>query len=280
VGPQSAGADPGPACSGRGGTEPTVTDADLVLGILSQEGLLGGRMHLDADAAERAIDNLGGHVGLGRRECAAGMVEIVDSRMEDLLRRMTIQRGLDPRDFMLFGYGGGAPAHASLYGRGLGLKRLVIPLGNVASVWSALGVALADVARTYEQALQLAAPFPPDAIADVYEELEARARRDLAQANGASLVITRSADMRYGLQVFEVEAPVPPGDLRNDVAVQEMIESFERAYAVRYGEGSGYREAGIILSALRIEARLVGTRPTFHRRRNGGRSEPTGARSV
>jgi N-methylhydantoinase A len=280
VGPQSAGADPGPACYGRGGTEPTVTDADLVLGILSPEGLLGGQMRLDADAANGAIEKLAGQVGLGRRECAAGMIEIVDSRMEDLLRRMTIQRGLDPRDFVLFGYGGGAAAHASLYGRGLGLKRLVIPLGNVASVWSALGVALADVARTYEQALQLAVPFPPDVIADVYAELEARARRDLAQADGASIVITRSADMRYGLQVFEVEAPVPPGDLRDEAAMHAIIESFERAYAARYGEGSGYREAGMILSALRVEARVVGTRPSFHRRRNGGRAEPTGTRAV
>jgi N-methylhydantoinase A len=208
------------------------------------------------------------------------MVEIVDSRMEDLLRRMTIQRGLDPRDFVLFGYGGGAAAHASLYGRGLGLKRLVIPLGNVASVWSALGVALADVARTYEQAIQLAAPFAPDAIADVFDELEAKARRDVAHAGDAQLTITRSADMRYGLQVFEVEAQVPAGDLRNERATVAMVESFERAYAARYGEGSGYREAGVILSALRIEARIVQPRPTFHRRRNGRSADPTGARPV
>jgi N-methylhydantoinase A len=208
------------------------------------------------------------------------MVEIVDSRMEDLLRRMTIQRGLDPRDFVLFGYGGGAAAHASLYGRGLGLKRLVIPLGNVASVWSALGVARADAARTYEQAIQQAAPFGADAIADVFAELEARAKRDLEEQRDGTLTIIRSADMRYGLQVFEVEAPVPAGDLRNEAAMDAMVASFERAYAARYGEGSGYREAGVILSALRIEARIVRPSPSFHRRRNGGRAEPTSVRPV
>lgn len=280
VGPQSAGADPGPACYGRGGTEPTVTDADLVLGILSPDGLLRGKMRLDLEAAERAIDTLAGRLGLGRRECAAGIVEIVDSRMEDLLRRMTIQRGLDPRDFVLFGYGGGAAAHASLYGRGFGLQRLVIPLGNVASVWSAVGVALADVARTYEQAVHLAAPLAAETVAGIFGDLEARARADLAASGDGELVITRSADMRYGLQVFEVEAPVPGGDLRSDAAMQAMVDNFEQVYALRYGEGSGYREAGVILSALRIEARIIGPRVEFHRQRSAGRVDPTGTRQV
>jgi N-methylhydantoinase A len=279
VGPQSAGADPGPACYGRGGTAPTVTDADLVLGILNPDGLLGGRMILDLDAAERAIDSLADELGIDRRECAAGIVEIVDSRMEDLLRRMTIQRGLDPRDFVLFGYGGGAAAHASLYGRGLGLSRLMIPLGNVASVWSAVGVAMADIARTYEQAVHLAAPLANSVVASVFDELEARARADLS-ATEAPLTITRTAEMRYGLQVFEVESAVPAGNLRSDQAMHEMVDNFERAYADRYGAGSGYREAGVILSALRVEARVEQPRPSLSRPLPSDPAGPTGTRSV
>lgn len=267
VGPQSAGADPGPACYGRGGTEPTVTDADLILGVLNPDGRLAGGLELDLDAAERAIDSLGSQLGLGRLECAAGIVEIVDARMQDLVRRMTIQRGFDPRDLFLFGYGGGAAAHAGLYGRDLGVKGLVIPLTDVASVWSALGVAVEDVVKVYEAPMFMSEPFDAESIGHMYERLEASAMAELGlMANGKEVRLQRSADMKYGMQVFEVEGIAPEGDPLEDGYVDAMIASFERAYAERFGAGSGYREAGVVLTALRVEARVPAAPPDLRRR--------------
>ena len=140
VGPRSAGAVPGPICYGRGGTEVTVTDADLVLGILDPGRPLAGGLALDRDAAAQGIARLAEQLDLSLEECAAGIVEIVDSRMEDLIRRVTVQRGHDPRTCVLFAYGGASGAHAGIYGRGIGVQSIVFPLGNTASVWSAYGL--------------------------------------------------------------------------------------------------------------------------------------------
>ena len=159
VGPHSAGADPGPICYGRGGTEVTVTDADLVLGVLNPERPLAGGLRLDVDAARKAIAALGEQVGLDTLRCAAGIVEIVDRRMEDLLRRVTIQAGRDPRRFSLWAYGGASAAHVGLFARGLGVRRVLIPLGETASVWSACGCALLDQQRRYETSTFLKTPF-------------------------------------------------------------------------------------------------------------------------
>jgi N-methylhydantoinase A len=263
VGPRSAGSDPGPVAYGRGGTEPTVTDADLVLGILSPAGLLGGKLRLDRDLAAQAIGRLADRLGLSLLDCAAGIVEIVDAQMEDLVRRMTISQGHDPREAVLYGIGGGAASHAPLYGRGLGVRQLVVPFADVASVWSALGVAIADVVRVYEAPIYLGGPFDFEVVAAGFERLETQARHDL-EREGLEfdrLVLRRSADTRYGLQVFEVESEVPSGDLRSAEQMLAMVDSFERAYARRYGEGSGYAEAGVLLTALRVEARGVTARP-------------------
>ena len=150
VGPQSAGADPGPVCYGRGGTQPTTTDADLVLGLLNGENFLGGRMRLDKTVATAAIAELGERLGLGVMECAAGIQEVADNLMEDKIRSMTIARGHDPRDFTLYAFGGGGAVHAGLYTRGLGISRIVVPVGDLASVWSAYGIGLEGYGRTYE----------------------------------------------------------------------------------------------------------------------------------
>jgi N-methylhydantoinase A len=263
VGPRSAGSVPGPVAYGRGGTEPTVTDADLVLGVLSPDGLLGGGLRLDLGRAEEAIGKLADRIGIELRDCAAGIIEIVDSQMEDLVRRMTIQQGRDPREAVIYGIGGAAASHAPLYGRGLGVQRLVVPLADVASVWSALGVAIADVVRVYDSPIYLSAPFEPEQVARAYERLEATARNDLERdaLEYERLVLRRASDMRYGLQVFEVESDAPSGDLRSESAMAEMVASFEREYANRFGVGSGYAEAGVLLTGLRVEARGVVARP-------------------
>jgi len=253
VGPQSAGADPGPVCYGRGGTQPTVTDADLVLGLVNGENFLGGRMKLDIKAAEAAIAALGEQIGLGVMECAAGIQEVADNLMEDKIRSMTIARGHDPRDFALYAFGGGGAVHAGLFSRGLGINRVVIPVGDLASVWSAYGIGLEGYGRTYEAPGFMKAPLDSARVASEFERLEALARADAERSNvdWNSLSSKRSADLKYALQVYDVEADVPDGNL-DEAAMGEIVESFARTYARRFGEGVGYPEGGIDLMALRL----------------------------
>ena len=268
VGPQSAGADPGPVCYGRGGTQPTVTDADLVLGLLNADNFLGGRMQLDVEAARAAIGALGERIGLDVMACAAGIQEVADNLMEDKIRSMTIARGHDPRDFVLYAFGGGGAVHAGLFTRGLGIRRVVVPVGDLASVWSAYGIGLEGYGRTYELPVFMRVPLERARVADGYGRMEQRARAD-AERSGipwASLNLKRSADLKYALQVYDVEADVPAGEL-DEPAMDGIVDGFSRTYDRRFGEGVGYPEGGIDLMALRVlvepadplRARLDGT---------------------
>ncbi|HVW48490.1 MAG TPA: hydantoinase/oxoprolinase family protein [Solirubrobacterales bacterium] len=253
VGPQSAGALPGPVCYGRGGTVPTVTDADLVLGLFNPDNFLGGRMTLDIEAARAAVGGLGEQLGLGLLECAAGIQEVADSLMEDKIRSMTVARGHDPRDFTLYAFGGGGAVHAGLFSRGLGIRRVVVPVGDLASVWSAYGIGLEGYGRTYELPAYMRAPFDLATIAAGFETLEAAAREDAARSGIAwdALVTARTADVKYALQVYDVEAEVPSGTLAPGVEAA-IVDNFERNYAHRFGEGVGYPEGGVDMTALRL----------------------------
>ncbi len=276
VGPQSAAADPGPACYGRGGTEPTVTDADLVLGVLDPERFLGGRLTLDPAAAEAAIAPLADRLGLSLDECAAGIVRVVDSRMSDLIRSMTVQRGLDPRAFTVYAFGGGAGAHAGLYTQGLGISRFVVPLRDAASIWSAVGLATADLLDVYEQPLFMRDPFDADALSEAFAALERRAHEEVGDHGGSvdEVRLERFARCKYGLQVYEVEARVSDGPL-DGAAAQAVSAAFEDVYARRYGKDAGYRQAGVILTGigLRVHGRV---RKPAAAAGSLGDAEPTG----
>jgi N-methylhydantoinase A len=264
VGPHSAGAEPGPACYGRGGTRPTVTDADLLLGVLDPDTFLGGRVRLDRDAAEEAMEPLATRLGLGIDECAAGMVRVANANMSDLIRRMTLQRGLDPRHFTLYAFGGGGGAHAALYARPLGIHEVVVPQSDAASVWSALGMAIADVQNLAERPLHMAAPLEAHIVADAFAGLEAQVR-DVAGGERQHVLdedMQRFASCKYGMQAFLVEAPVPDGEL-DEAAMEEIVQNFEAAYAQRYGEGAGYREAGVQLMQIAVRLRGKVRKPTF-----------------
>lgn len=260
VGPQSASSTPGPACYGRGGTEPTVTDADVVLGILNPQGVLGGGLKLDADAAWQAVETLGQKLGLTAEECAAGIVEIVDNHMEDLVRRVTLQRGFDPREFALWAFGGGAGAHATLYARGLGAPTVVVPINDLASVWSAYGIAKAALTRTREEPTLIESPFTESAaqaLNESIDRLEERLRGEMVgmdpSIDSSTITFTRTVDMKYAMQVFEVETAVPESAI--DAATCGAItEAFENNYEVLYGKGSGYSEAGFAITAVRVAA--------------------------
>ena len=133
VGPDSAGAFPGPVCYGRGGTVPTVTDAQLVLGYLDPENFAGGSMKLNHEAATRAVGKIGSQLGMSAVECAAGICRIVELQMADVIRRVTVEKGFDPRDFVVFAFGGAGPAHAGIFARELGVRKVIVPLRKAAA---------------------------------------------------------------------------------------------------------------------------------------------------
>lgn len=265
VGPHSAGAVPGPACYGRGGVEPTVTDADVVLGVIDPNGALGGDIRIDGAAARASVKKLADRLGMSVEQCAAGIVEIVDSKMEDLVRRVTLQRGHDPREFQLWAYGGHAGAHATLYARDLGVQTVVIPMGNLASVFSSFGICTADIVRSRESSCFLRTPFDNralDQLNDLFEKLQSEAMDDcLAMgANREQVVLERTANLKYALQVFEVETRVPDGIIDRSAAAR-LLENFDAAYAQRYGEEARYAEAGYALTEIRVRASVTWERP-------------------
>jgi N-methylhydantoinase A len=245
VGPQSAGADPGPACYGRG-EGATVTDADLVLGRLHPEHFLGGAMGLDAERARDGVERVrrAGR-GFGSVEAAAeGIVRVANVRMESALRRVSVERGYDPRDFALLAFGGAGPLHACALASALRIRTVVIPAAPGAL--SALGILDADLRREFSRTVMLA----PESrkIAGVFRELEAEARK-VFRAEGQRPVLTRSADLRYQGQGFELRV-----DWGRDAAVQ-----FNRLHAQAYGYADPERPAEIV--TLRVQAVVRTRRP-------------------
>jgi len=207
VGPRSAGAVPGPACYGMGGTEPTVTDANLVLGYLDAEAFLGGARQLDVAAARRAVAALAAELGIGWRACAAGILALVNARMADGVRLATVRRGVDPRASTLLSFGGAAGLHATAVARELGLRRVAVPL--FAAGLSAWGMLHTDL--RYEVARSAITPggLPTDAaLRGLFDSLEQDGRARMAAWSDAALTARRSADMRYGEQVFEIAVPL------------------------------------------------------------------------
>ena len=265
VGPDSAGADPGPACYGLGGDRPTVTDADLLLGYLSPEYFLGGRRDLDVDAARTAMaEHVADPLGMSVEEAAAGVFEIVNGAMADLLRQMTIERGHDPREFSVLAYGGAGPMHASFYADELDAQSVVVPLGDTASVFSAFGIASSDLNWVEEVSNPDVAPFDPDAITGTYADLESSVWDDLEEQGASSddVTITREIDLRYQGQVHQVSIHVPNGDLdENDL--DDLLVRWEEKYEALYGSGSTYADAEVELVNQRVLASAETTDPSL-----------------
>jgi len=253
VGPRSAGAVPGPVCYGRGGTEPTVTDADLVLGLLDPVKGLAGGVTLDVAAATAAIEALGAKLGMSGVECAAGIVRIVDNRMEDLLRRVTLQKGHDPRDFSVWAFGGAAGIHAGLYAGHLGAKNIVVPMAALASVWSAYGIALSELSRTFQGPVYIHTPLQPGKLIEAFAKLENDARQYAKRIRLADsdIRLVRKVEMKFALQFYSVELEVPPGDFDED-HLELLLTRFEETYERRYGKGSGYSAAGVTVTTASV----------------------------
>lgn len=239
IGPESAGADPGPVCYGLGANEPTVTDADLVLGFLDPDRFLGGRLRLDRASAEAAIrlevaDKLfAGDLAAA----AAGIRTVVDAQMAGLVRRMTIERGFDPRDFILMSYGGAGPLHAASYARELGISEILIPPS--ATVYSAFGAATSDLQVFVQRSISAAAQADASGIIAVLKDLEREARSMLEQqgVDEASVVMKTWAEMRYERQLHDVRIVLPAESL-DDTLLGRAHEEFERRYTSLYGAGA------------------------------------------
>ena len=238
VGPESASSMPGPACYGRGGAEPTVTDANLVLGYLNPDYFAGGSLRLDADAARRAITTrVAQPLGLSVEDAAWGIHTIVNTNMELATRVVSIERGRDPRELTFIAFGGSGPVHGCRLAQALGIPRVILPAA--AGVTAAIGLLAAevkfDVARTWVRRLEA---LDPVLLTTMYQEMAAQATtvvRDAAVAGTVTLV--RAVDARYVGQGYELTVPVPPGAL-DAAALGRIRAAFDEIYAARYGYAS------------------------------------------
>lgn len=256
VGPESAGAMPGPASYGNGGTEPTVTDANIVLGYLDAAAFMGGRRPLDRAAAEAAVDRVAASLGVTRVEAAAGIYRLVNLKMADGIRLMTLRRGVDPRKFALLSFGGAAGLHAAEVARELEITRIIVP--TAASVLSAWGMLTSDlryeVSRTH---FETGARTAASDIRKIFADLEEQAAERLGSWFDGRIVIERSAEMRYGEQVFEVDVPLSDVDLTAPSLIAELEERFHRRHEELYTYAS--RDQEVVFVNARLAA--VGTVP-------------------
>jgi N-methylhydantoinase A len=248
VGPRSAGADPGPAAYGRGGDEPTVTDANLLLGYLDHDSPLAGGVQLDADASERVVRELADSLGLSAIDAAAGIHRVASTEMARAVRVMTVERGTDPRDLALLAFGGAGPLHATAIADELDMKRVVVP--RASGVLSALGMLVSERRRDLVESVLLAGgDFTRDAVAGVVRRLADRGRDELASGDDAE--VRASYDLRYAGQAFELTidgSPDPdPDDLRH---------AFDRAHDERYGYADD--DASLELVTVRVAVALPG----------------------
>jgi N-methylhydantoinase A len=262
VGPDSAGAFPGPVCYGRGGTVPTVTDAQLVLGYLDPDNFAGGRMKLDPQAALDAIGALGSRIGMSAIECAAGICRIVELHMADIIRKVTVEKGFDPRDFVLFAFGGAGPAHAAVFAKELGVRKVIVPQRKAASTWCAFGAAAADVLHILEHTEILPTPVPAKRINDQLDALQKSAAA-LMKAEGIEARRQRfefSLDLRHKGQINEVEILLPWARLGADYEA-ELRRRFVQRYEQLYGRGSALAGAQLEIVVCRLRAKALTPQP-------------------
>jgi N-methylhydantoinase A len=236
VGPDSAGARPGPACYARGGVEPTVTDANLVLGRLSPETRLAGRVALHHDLAERAVDRVATPLGYKREDAAAGILRIMRANMAGAIRLVSVKRGHDPREFALVAFGGAGPLHAVELARDLGIPEVIVPY--YPGLGSALGVLFVEVRHDFVQSIFATnTRFDVAAINQAFAKLEAEGTARLQREGVAAdrIRLARQLDVRfYGQVSGGLTLPVKPGTL-GEADVREIFALFHKRHAEEYG---------------------------------------------
>ena len=252
VGPRSAGSQPGPACYGNGGTEPTITDANLLLGRL--EPTLGGKINLDRQAAEQAVSTVAEQLGLSAVETADAMIQISCEIMAQAVKKVIINRGRDPRDFVLTSFGGAGPMHACFVARAMNIPKVIVPAA--AGVASAFGATVMDVRQDVEQFMY--APIGEvdlDRLNSAYAELERTARTLLARDNvsAENVLINRTAQMRYVGQTYEIETPIPDGALTKDALVT-IADTFHAVHKQEHGVSSDIFDPAFVSLSLAATA--------------------------
>src|SRR5271166_5766496 len=270
VGPRSAGADPGPAAYGRGGSEATVSDADVVLGYLDREALLGGALPISVRAAEAAIrEHVADPLGLGVTEAAAAMVEIVNSNMAEALRIVSVERGHDPREFVLIAFGGAGPVHAAALAAELQIPEIVVP--PAPGAFSALGLVATDLKRDYSRTLYAdLAALDPVRFAELLAGMEATADDMLAAAGvpGERRVFVRAADVRYRRQAYELTLPVADGPI-NRKSLDALAAAFHEKHRQTYGHANPAEPVQLVNIRLTAIGRqpplpMAGIDPAIH----------------
>ena len=261
LGPHSAGASPGPACYGQGGTEPTLTDANLALGLIAQETFLGGRLALDRSLATKAIEeHVAGPLGLTAEEAALAINALASARIAEGMRANTVRRGLDPREFTIFSFGGAGGLHAAAVAQELKIPRAIVP--REASVLSALGFLAADVRHDYQRVVgKNLLELNTEDIRLPFSEMETEAVAALVDEGFTSEEVrfTRILDCRYLRQVYTIPVEVSGADLSKDGDTVWVAEAFEKGYSVLYRHV--HERNAIVIDSVRLVA--YGILPTL-----------------
>ncbi|MFP3928159.1 MAG: hydantoinase/oxoprolinase family protein [Desulfobacteraceae bacterium] len=253
VGPHSAGADPGPVCYGRGGTEPTATDANAILGRINPTHLLGGEMEMHLEKAYQAVEEkIARPLGMDTQKAAEGIIAVMNANMIRGIRRVSVEQGYDPRDFALVGFGGAGPLHAVELAQALNMLRIVIPPHP--GIASAFGMLSADVRHDYVQTnIVTSEKADVASLQEVYQSLEREGEAQLRKEgfDQSSIVLERRADMRYSRQAYELQVPMKSGDL-DPKALRQAVEAFHREHEKTYGHAR--RNEPVELVNLRVVA--------------------------
>ena len=252
VGPRSAGAEPGPACYGRGGMEPTVTDANVALGRVDPGFFLGGRMKLNKELATTALSQVGSELGLSAKELAEGVCRVVNANMANAIRQITVEQGLDPREFSLVAFGGAGPMHAVFLADELDISRVIIPSspGN----FSAFGMLQSDIQHDMVQAaFRRMTDATEQVVSAELAMAEERAAGILAEdgVEPGRMEFVRSAEMRYVGQEYALQIPFP-GNRSDQAAIDGLTELFHQAHQVRYGHSNAAETVELV--NLRVTA--------------------------
>lgn len=262
VGPMSAGAVPGPVCYGQGGTQPTITDTNLVLGYLDATSLLGGELQIDFAAAEQALrEQVAEPLGQTVEQAAAGILAIVNNAMAEALRMVSVERGHDPRDFAMVAFGGAGPLHACALAEELDVPEVIVP--PIPGAFSALGLVGADIRRDYARTIY--APLDaltPAHLSAIWDEMaaEGRATLDSAQVPKDRQQIIRQADLRYGRQAYELTVDAPEGEV-TEATLKGLADAFHAAHERTYGHKNEAEAVHIV--TLRLSAVGLLGNPSF-----------------
>ena len=272
VGPESAGAVPGPVCYGAGGTKVTVTDANLVLGYLNPLAIAGGNQKLDRTAAEKAMDlQVAGPLRMSRLEAAYGIHRLANTSMSQAIRGVSIERGRDPRNFMLIAFGGAGPMHAALIARHFEVERVVVPASP--GLFSAIGLQVADIRHDYVASYELPNDPKSEIVSHLFERLEDRAKRFVVESGlpADNITLERFVDQRYRGQAHELSVPVPSSRTLHGTDLERAGQDFHLIHELTYGHSSPTEPVQLISLRLRATVRTPKAERIFRMQSNGAK---------